>query len=215
MPTALKTWLASAKSASILVQEPAALMLVARLSTIILFVVVRLAIPVIRSSDVFRKKVSMLIFTASVIIISFTSTLLSLIYVCLLPTEPMMDIPSGDPCVPSPCGPNSQCRVVGSTPACSCLPNYVGRSPNCRPECTISPECPGNLACFNEKCLDPCPGSCGSHAHCTVVNHIPLCTCDSGYTGDPFKQCRYVEPRMLLHFIFFVYKLPLPFLISL
>lgn len=97
--------------------------------------------------------------------------------------------PSGNPCIPSPCGANSQCKVVGNQPACSCLPNFIGRPPNCRPECTINAECPGNLACQNEKCRDPCPGSCGSFTTCVVIKHAPVCQCDSGYTGDPFSVC--------------------------
>lgn len=97
--------------------------------------------------------------------------------------------PSGNPCIPSPCGPNSQCRVVGELPACSCLPNYIGRSPNCRPECTLNAECPSNLACINEKCQDPCLGSCGINSICTVIKHNPVCSCKNGYTGDPFSSC--------------------------
>lgn len=97
-----------------------------------------------------------------------------------------------NPCIPSPCGPNSQCRVIGSQAACSCLPNYVGQSPNCRPECTISAECPSNLACINEKCKDPCPGSCGTNARCSVVNHNAICTCVIGYEGDPTIQCNLI-----------------------
>jgi hypothetical protein len=104
-----------------------------------------------------------------------------------------------NPCVPSPCGPNSQCRVIGSTAACSCLPNYVGRSPNCRPECTINSECPGNLACIRERCVDPCPGSCGYNAYCNVVKHSAVCTCNIGYTGDPFSGCN-IQPSKLEFF---------------
>lgn len=97
-------------------------------------------------------------------------------------------------CIPSPCGPNSQCNEVNGVPVCSCLRNYVGRPPNCRPECVIDVECPGNLACISEKCRDPCPGSCGFHASCSVVKHVPICTCNQGYTGDPFAGCSIV-PR--------------------
>lgn len=103
--------------------------------------------------------------------------------------EPPLYEPSGNPCIPSPCGPNSQCRVVGELPACSCLPNYIGRSPNCRPECTLNAECPSNLACINEKCQDPCVGSCGINSICTVIKHNPVCSCKNGYTGDPFSSC--------------------------
>lgn len=94
-----------------------------------------------------------------------------------------------NPCIPSPCGPNSQCRVVNDSPSCSCLPNYFGIPPNCKPECTINAECASNLACIREKCVDPCPGSCGISAQCAVVNHIPTCTCTEGFIGDPFTRC--------------------------
>lgn len=110
--------------------------------------------------------------------------------------EPVAVIPSGNPCVPSPCGPNSQCRVIGNTPACSCLPNYIGRAPNCRPECVISAECPSDLACQNERCVDPCPGSCGANADCTVIVHKSVCSCAIGYTGDPFAGCILIPSKI-------------------
>lgn len=108
--------------------------------------------------------------------------------------------PKGNPCVPSPCGPYSQCKVVGEAPACSCLPNYIGVAPNCRPECSINAECPGNLACQNEKCVDPCPGSCGFNAECSVANHVALCNCIPGYTGDPFSGCSEIERKFTVTF---------------
>lgn len=116
---------------------------------------------------------------------------LTLAYLCVLvappprPTAPVVL----DPCVPSPCGPNSQCRDIGGAPSCSCLANYMGVPPNCRPECSINSECPSNRACMRERCRDPCPGSCGAGAQCTVINHTPVCTCPEGYTGDPFTNC--------------------------
>lgn len=94
-----------------------------------------------------------------------------------------------NPCVPSPCGPYSECRDIGGAPGCSCRPGYIGTSPNCRPECVINAECPRDKACFTEKCRDPCPGSCGAGAECSVVNHTPICTCPAGYEGDPFTYC--------------------------
>lgn len=97
--------------------------------------------------------------------------------------------PPVNPCDPSPCGPNSVCQVRGETPACSCLENYIGAPPNCRPECIINPECNSELACINKKCRDPCPGSCGPNALCKVVNHNPVCSCNPGFIGDPFTGC--------------------------
>lgn len=101
-----------------------------------------------------------------------------------------------NPCQPSPCGPNSQCRELNGQAVCSCLPEYSGSPPNCRPECTTSSECPLNRACINQKCADPCPGSCGLNAVCEVVNHSPICSCQTGHTGDPFSRC-YPLPRKL------------------
>lgn len=95
-----------------------------------------------------------------------------------------------NPCYPSPCGPNSQCRANNDQEICTCLPNYVGRAPNCRPECIMNHECPHNLACINQKCQNPCASaSCGLNADCQVVNHLPMCTCFPGYSGDPFRSC--------------------------
>lgn len=94
-----------------------------------------------------------------------------------------------DPCAPSPCGPYAQCRNIRDSPSCSCSQGYIGSPPNCRPECIINSECPSNRACIREKCQDPCLGSCGVGAQCNVINHIPICTCSQGYTGDPFSNC--------------------------
>jgi hypothetical protein len=142
------------------------------------------------------------IFLGTIIIIGFYVIICysSCIYLMHVPFslsgQPVIAVENANPCVPSPCGPNSQCRVVGSHAACSCLPNYIGRSPNCRPECSINAECPSNLACQAEKCRDPCPGSCGAHATCVVVKHSPMCSCEHGYTGDPFSGCSPVPSKI-------------------
>lgn len=100
-----------------------------------------------------------------------------------------------DPCQPSPCGPNSECKVIGESPACSCAATFIGSPPNCRPECTINPECPSNSACIRQRCSDPCVGSCGFNARCTVANHLPICSCETGFTGDPFTNCQAVQGK--------------------
>lgn len=104
-------------------------------------------------------------------------------------------------CVSSPCGVNSAYREVNGLPSCSCLPNYFGVPPNCRPECTINSECASALACISEKCRDPCPGSCGISAVCSVINHIPICSCIEGYTGNPFTSCQ-PSPRKIIEYLF-------------
>ncbi|CAB0029718.1 unnamed protein product, partial [Trichogramma brassicae] len=95
-----------------------------------------------------------------------------------------------EPCVPSPCGPNAVCRVQDSRPVCACNRGMIGAPPNCRPECLIDQDCPSYLACGqNNKCSNPCIGSCGLNAQCSVHNHRPECQCYDGYEGDPFSGC--------------------------
>lgn len=101
----------------------------------------------------------------------------------------MTQSPRVNPCVPSPCGPHSQCKEVNGQAICSCLTNFRGSPPNCRHECNSNTECSHNLACINFKCIDPCINTCGLNAKCKVINHSPICTCSEGYTGDPFLQC--------------------------
>lgn len=98
-----------------------------------------------------------------------------------------------DHCNPSPCGLNSKCVNLNNSSSCSCLPNYLGIPPYCRPECVENSECSDSRACINQKCRDPCIGACGYNAKCNVINHIPNCYCLPGTTGNPFVSCR-VEP---------------------
>lgn len=91
--------------------------------------------------------------------------------------------------MPSPCGPNSQCRESNDSPVCSCLSGMKGFAPNCRPECTGNSECPNYFSCINQRCQDPCPGSCGENAECKILNHNVVCTCFYGYEGDPTYGC--------------------------
>lgn len=102
--------------------------------------------------------------------------------------------PYKNPCIPNPCGANSICREINGAPSCTCLPEYFGLPPNCKPECAINQDCPANKACMNMKCRDPCPGSCGQNTICTVFNHSPACSCSQGFTGDPFTRCVIIEP---------------------
>lgn len=110
-----------------------------------------------------------------------------------------------DPCNPTPCGPFSDCRNFNNMPSCTCLPNYLGTPPNCRPECTINSDCPSDKACIRTKCVDPCQGACGISAMCTVFNHRPNCLCIDGYIGDPFSSCNPSPPPC--NAMVFIYRL--------
>lgn len=94
-----------------------------------------------------------------------------------------------EPCQPSPCGPNSQCRNINGQPVCSCLVGFIGSPPSCRPECSVSSDCLPNEACSNMKCANPCQGACGVEAICQVINHNPICSCPLLHTGNPFIRC--------------------------
>lgn len=122
------------------------------------------------------------------IIFIFLITSKNKIKFVFLGEEPVKTTPS-NPCYPSPCGPNAVCKEINESPSCSCLPDYQGSPPNCRPECASNNECPSNKACISMKCKDPCPGVCGQNSECRVVSHTPMCICVAGFTGDPFTQC--------------------------
>lgn len=111
-----------------------------------------------------------------------------------LVAEPIAPI---NPCKPSPCGPYSQCREQNNHAVCSCLNNHIGTPPSCRPECTSSSECSQNLACINQKCVDPCPGTCGFNSRCLVTNHNPICSCSPGFVGDPFVGCSPEQSKLI------------------
>lgn len=95
-----------------------------------------------------------------------------------------------NPCVPTPCGPNSVCQVVTGQAQCGCQAGMIGSAPNCRPECLLSSDCPSSQACVNQICIDPCPGTCAPNAECRVVSHSPVCSCQSGYSGNGYDDCR-------------------------
>jgi hypothetical protein len=104
------------------------------------------------------------------------------------------------PCQPSPCGANAVCKEYNNAGSCTCLVDYVGNPyEGCRPECTVNTDCTPNKACIRNKCQDPCPGTCGLVATCAVVNHLPVCSCPPGYTGDPYQQCRIETGKYLFH----------------
>lgn len=91
------------------------------------------------------------------------------------------------------------CKERNGAGSCVCLPEYFGDPyTGCRPECVINSDCDRTKACLNNKCYDPCPGTCGLNAECRVVNHAPSCTCIVGYTGDPLSACVPIQPSKII-----------------
>lgn len=116
-----------------------------------------------------------------------------------------MEIPS-EPCNPSPCGANAICKERNGAGSCTCLPEYFGDPyTGCRPECVINTDCARDRACVNNKCRDPCPGTCGINAECRVANHAPSCTCLPGYSGNPISACQIIPTsKLFLQLFYFI-----------
>ena len=91
-----------------------------------------------------------------------------------------------DPCLFETCGANAYCKAKAHRAICLCLENHKGDPyRQCtRYECLSDPDCPTTLACRQEKCVDPC--QCAQNADCSPRNHKGICTCKTGYTGDPY-----------------------------
>lgn len=106
------------------------------------------------------------------------------------------------PCNPSPCGPNSQCREINGHSVCSCLSGFIGSPPTCRAECIVSTDCPPIEACINQKCSNPCDRTCGIAALCQVVSHNPICSCPERMTGNPFIRCIPMRKKILQYYAF-------------
>lgn len=67
----------------------------------------------------------------------------------------------------------------------------------------MNSDCPRIKTCINQNCVDPCPGTCGRDARCDVVNHVPMCSCPPGYTGNPFLLCRPHIPGKFTNIYFY------------
>lgn len=126
------------------------------------------------------------------LIINFSQCVLSFLATTPKPSGEISVLPPlpVNPCVPRPCGPNSLCQVVSNQAQCACLPGTIGVAPNCRPECSAISDCPSNKNCINNRCVDPCPGTCAAGAQCRVINHTPVCSCREGYTGNAYSTCK-------------------------
>lgn len=116
-----------------------------------------------------------------------------------------------DACLASPCGPHSTCRNEAGRAVCACEAGTLGAPPSCRPQCVINQDCPLALACLGGTCVNPCVGSCGFNARCNVQNHQPICSCDEGYSGDPFAGCNQIESKCnyIYDFLYMLHDLAL------
>lgn len=113
-----------------------------------------------------------------------------------------------NPCNPSPCGMNAICHERNGAGSCVCVEGYFGDPySGCRPECVLNTDCPRDQVCTNNKCRDPCPGTCGINAECNVFNHVAMCSCLPGYTGNPQRSCHHVYCKIFSLYFLSVYLL--------
>ena len=93
-----------------------------------------------------------------------------------------------DPCPLERCGINAICSPKNHRAVCTCPSGYrpdPDPYTRCKQyECLTDPDCPTTLACRNEQCTDPC--QCARNADCSARNHKGICTCQPGFTGDPY-----------------------------
>ncbi|XP_014091876.1 adhesive plaque matrix protein 2 [Bactrocera oleae] len=108
---------------------------------------------------------------------------------------------SVDGCHGNPCGVNAVCQDASGRPVCSCPPGHSGNPlTHCnRGECLDNIDCRGDLQCRDNRCVNPCVGACGLNANCEPKNHVAVCSCPTGYRGDPFTSCHRVDPDEQCH----------------
>lgn len=111
-----------------------------------------------------------------------------------------------NPCVHSnPCSSLAECRVFNHLPICRCPVYYIGNpyiacKPEERPECKEDSDCPNLLACFDNKCQNPCSvvQPCSEPSECRVLPTSPVrtmvCVCPSGYVSSGSGTCRPTKP---------------------
>lgn len=94
-----------------------------------------------------------------------------------------------NPCEnPNICGRNALCSVRAHSAVCKCPGNAKGDPQHecVIVECSDNTDCDLSKSCIDSKCIDPCSlsNSCGQNANCYVENHIGVCTCHPGTTGE-------------------------------
>lgn len=99
-----------------------------------------------------------------------------------------------NPCsIENACGENAVCSAVDHKAVCECASNARGDPKvSClRVECTESNDCSSSQTCINYSCVDPCTlkNACGQNANCVSENHLAICSCQPGTTGNPLLGC--------------------------
>ncbi|XP_046662822.1 neurogenic locus notch homolog protein 1-like [Homalodisca vitripennis] len=55
--------------------------------------------------------------------------------------------------------------------------------------CADNHGCIKELSCIAGICQNPCPGPCYGNTFCVVLEHVPFCSCNPGFSGNPYTGC--------------------------
>ena len=116
--------------------------------------------------------------------------------------NPLTGCEDVDECRNNPCGPKARCLNEPGSYKCQCPkgtrgdPYTSGCVGSGRTECNQDEDCPGQLACENSVCVNPCSSlPCGDVAICIPERHAAWCRCKSGFkedktTGKCVSECQ-------------------------
>lgn len=73
-----------------------------------------------------------------------------------------------------------------------CLFGFICNFGSCVEGCRRDDHCIPSEVCLNGDCINPCEllNACGLNADCTTNAHKAVCSCHSGFIGDPLVECR-------------------------
>lgn len=106
---------------------------------------------------------------------------------CISLCEVNSDCSCGEKCI------NGGCRSVCSARN-RCPERQLCVQGVCVPGCNSNRDCGDDMLCSDKQCVKPCQEkSCGKNAICLATRHRAVCSCPSGYTGDPLTNCKPYE----------------------
>lgn len=115
-----------------------------------------------------------------------------------------------NPCAirPDLCAWNAECFVNNHLANCRCPEQMPEGNPfsYCHPKqndpepiCVLDSDCPSQLACINNICVNPCKelSPCAKSARCSVLDSVPIrtmvCTCPELFVPDNAGECKEVK----------------------
>lgn len=93
----------------------------------------------------------------------------------------------GEKCIDGRCGTLCSARN-------KCPERQICMQGACVPGCNNNRDCGDDMVCSLRKCVKVCnENSCGKNAICLANRHRPICSCPSGFSGDPKTECKQYE----------------------